>query len=626
MPRDKSSPINKDWIGDDSCDDDDEWDPLIDGDTRARKGPSLLDMIKANNRNVHEKLSKLDGKPGINDEWWQTLLIYPKNVETTTDRHVQIQFDLSKERLLRGSFSKTIIAVEKRPTQLVLFFALDVVVHVVLGGRGAAKVADIMDADIKLLRNDMNQRHTDEHPLWPAVINEHNVMGLTDDRMFRDFSIPRNLLGTDLLTQYRSVMIGGLVNGLGDEFVELAHWDTRGILAFDSGVNNNCAESWKRRGGCGIALPGIIPNSKKASDEMRKWISQLTVLQVHVLIERCLKGTARENQGLVDQVRWDLMSDYREYLQLPATVTRITRMVEANTLQTGSVSFHQDHGNDRENLQNHISLGSVYVESWKKYLTKDANVHKMKKAGVAVENTMFNSLCYMRWICGSQAKKLQNKSDLSCCSYALELAQIIDMEEDALDISTLSNEAEIMSANNYLRNNKRTGQTSDYGGQTVKTEEGTNRYIFLGTMAYMWLLFVEKYYGVVKWRHRDEYTAFVAREINGSPLCIRVMLASMSADWKTSIERALEGSRGQLYVTLVKVMKAQRGGDLNAVTCSSHFRWQNFERSLWTGDNPLAMGKVKRFLHFVTTQFSALTNGTKKQRDFAIRMIGSTMV
>jgi hypothetical protein len=162
--------------------------------------------------------------------------------------------------------------------------------------------------------------------------------------------------------------------------------------------------------------------------------------------------------------------------------------------------------------------------------------------GVAVQSTAFTSLAYMRWMIDAQSirkSKLWNLKDPYIVEIVMQGEEFYPLEVSRLD---LLSERERVSR--YILSSKSTLEC-EFVSNSVRCLEGPNRYIFLGTFAYCWILFVDELYGHVLHIHIVEYLAFCMCEINGTTMLVAVIFHLLKPSMRKKVMNALslEGIR-----------------------------------------------------------------------------------
>jgi hypothetical protein len=207
------------------------------------------------------------------------------------------------------------------------------------------------------------------------VCNTNDVPGLSDRGLIVAVGLPLSIIGTPLRQQVKECLTRGLVVHAA-EYVEIAQFDTWGTMSFHAGVSPREASAWKRKNGCGIAVPGLRKNSLRASSSFRKWLLHLEILISHCFLERFLSGTEKDRQGIPTKYRIQLLEDWRDYLGCPAEYAKSLRIGGGLLLNSGPICFHLDHLNNPHPLFDQISWGSICVKNWETYLLKASFTRK----------------------------------------------------------------------------------------------------------------------------------------------------------------------------------------------------------------------------------------------------------
>jgi hypothetical protein len=285
-----------------------------------------------------------------------------------------------------------------------------------------------------------------------------------------------------------------------------------------------------------------------------------------------------------------------------SSLAKQIRLGDGLSLNAGTVGFHLDHLNDPRFLYDQITWGLIQVDSWYTYLS-EKSLDLLKTNNVSETNSAFTALFYGRSIVGSQADKLAGIADESNPLFQTCVGLINDeiFPFDYGTLQVLESRRRMMSSIAAAKVDGRVSG-SDYKGWYAQFPEGNNRFVFLGSFAFVWFLFVEKHKGKVQYRHRFEFVAFLMVECNGSLLVVETMLKLLDNEYNTLVESTLALPVPALYALLSREVQRAKPG--KAVISSTANRWQKVDRPLWTG--PHGDSKTKFFVEFVQSQLCQL--------------------
>jgi hypothetical protein len=571
---------------------------------------------KKRNEEMYRRFISNDNPPTGHDakSMWSTVIAFPIN-NFTSGVLIGKKFELDNKKNLREILSKTIVCVQKGFVQLVMAFQLHKCPHAVMGNNALTTFSDLIGATPVKLDNTRDHVFNPKYPNRPIVCNTDEVTGIDDRDLIQAIGLPRHTIGLSLKEQVKLCLQSGLMDH-GEEYVALSTFDSRGTMSFHAGVSPREGKQWRRKNGCGIALPGLRTNSLRASTRFRNWLLHLEVLIAHCFIERFLCGTEREHQGVPNQYHLEVLKEYIDYLGCPAKYATHLRIGGGLSLNCGTVSFHLDHLNDPRPYYDQIAWGSIFVESWQTILTPES-LQSMKTSGVSTDNSMFTALVYGRAIVGSQADRLAgvvNESSpfFQCC------VSLINNESFPTDHTTLENETTRTNLMRLLENHVEDGSklNFDYSGKFARLQECNNRLTFLGSFAVPWFNFLDKYRGHVRVRHCFEYISFVMRECNGTPLFVATMNGICKQTNEMEIRGMLQAPCPAFYVMLSKEMRRHSKKDRGIISSQAP-RWQIFDYPLWKSD--VDDWNAKTYVKFVSDQLFTMGNSALEEERCAAR-------
>jgi hypothetical protein len=302
------------------------------------------------NKQLYGCLSLMYKAPtaGVHTSMWSTIIATPLS-EKINRAVINKQFHLGKAKQLEAILSKNVYAVQKNDSQLVCAFRLERCPHSVLRPKGANAFANSFGATIIPLINGEDHVFNSLHPDKPVVCNTDHVPGLSNRRLIERVGLSGDIVGRSLREQVKDCILIGLELHA-TEYIRISQFDTRGTMSFHAGVSPREASEWKRKNGCGIAVPGL-----------QKWLLHLVILISHSFLESFLSGTDRDRQGIPTKYRLKLLEDWREYLGCPAEFASDLRIGGGLSLNSGAVCFHLDHLNDPRRGYDQISWGSVCI-------------------------------------------------------------------------------------------------------------------------------------------------------------------------------------------------------------------------------------------------------------------------
>ena len=316
------------------------------------------------NESVYARLASMDDSPNANDKSLMRSMIIASPESLKINRVLMNKkFHQGKAKQLKEILSKIVVSVQKNTTQLVCAFCLDCCPHAVLGRKGGNTSARSFGAEMVVFDNTMDHPFDSTYPDQPIVCNTDDVAGITNLHLIVAVGMPVEIIGWSLKQQVKECIKNGLRKHA-MEYIEIAQFDTRGTMSFHAGVSPREATEWKRKNGCGIAVPGLRKNSMRASPSFLKWLLHLKILISHCFLERFLEGTIRERQALPTKFRVQLLEDWRSYLGCPAEYASELRIGGGLSLNSGAVCFHLDHLNDPRENYDQILWGSICVKSW----------------------------------------------------------------------------------------------------------------------------------------------------------------------------------------------------------------------------------------------------------------------
>jgi hypothetical protein len=576
--------------------------------------------IQLDNNNLCQHWMSLDEAPSTTN-FWRTIVA----VGNPSHSHVKISrnFRLQHPGLLKSVLSKNVYAVEKAQVQVAGFFGLDRNPHAVLGKLASQAFCDTFGGKLEILSNSKDHEYQSRFPYQPIVCNTLDIVGVECPYLLRllHSHLPQSFLGKPLIEQVDHVLHTGLLCHA-DEFIRLALPDKRNVLGFHAGPSPKEGAQWFRQNGNGVAIAGLGQNSLKASDGFRSWIMCLNVLISHTFLDRFLSFTSRKDQGIPCAVRQQARRAWLDYqgISVEDATNLAPRLSDAVSLTTGMTVFHFDGLNDSKPEHDNISLGMKSVNNWEDYCSP-SSIEKLKSNGLRTTNTAFTALAYQRAINGSITDRINGVADTACPLFK-EIVKLIVESKYPFDPAPIKDpESRSLFRSSIL--SLRSQNQIDSCGRYVLTPEGNNRFTFLGTIVFAWLLVVEEFYSMVCHLHSEVLVAFCMREINGAPLICGILQRLLVPGNKSRMEKALaDVDESEFYILLCTIMFEITGCELGGVNCSKRNRWQNLDKSLWDG-TALGRQQILSYLGFVKRQFATLRGETDCDEQHARDMLTS---